>query len=87
MVRVPFVDEVVLYTKGMPLWLVIKKLWRYDVAICLDFKYCSAVVPFLSAIPVRAGISHKRKLFLTHPVERNSRDMEIYLPDHQADIM
>lgn len=87
LVRVPFVDEVVPYTKGMPMLPVIRRLWRYDAAICLDFKYRSAVVPFLARIPVRAGIAHKRKLFLTHPVERNPRDMEMYLPVHLADIM
>ena len=87
LVRVPFIDEVVPYTKGMPMLPVIRRLWHYDVAICLDFKYRSAVVPFLARIPVRAGIAHKRKLFLTHPVERNPRDMEMYLPVHLADIM
>ena len=87
LVDLPFVDEIVPYTKGMPMLPVLRKLWRYDVAICLDFKYRSAVVPFFAAIPVRAGIAHKRKLFLSHPVERNPRDMEMYLPEHLADIM
>lgn len=66
---------------------VIRALWHYDVAICLDFKYRSAVIPFLARIPVRAGIAHKRKLFLTHPVDRNPQEENIYLPEHQADIM
>ena len=68
LVRLPFIDEVIPYDKGMPLLPVIKKVWRYDVALCLDFKYRSAVIPFFARIPVRAGISHKRKIFLTDSV-------------------
>ena len=70
LVRLPFVDELIAYEKGMPMLPVIKKVWRYDVALCLDFKYRSAVIPFLARIPVRAGLAHKRKIFLTHSVSR-----------------
>ena len=70
LVRLPFVDELIAYEKGMPMLPVIKKIWRYDVALCLDFKYRSAVLPFLARIPVRAGLAHKRKIFLTHSVQR-----------------
>lgn len=70
LMRLPFVDELIAYEKGMPMLPVIKKIWRYDVALCLDFKYRSAVLPFLARIPVRAGLAHKRKIFLTHSVPR-----------------
>lgn len=70
LMRLPFVDELIPYEKGMPMLPVIKKIWRYDVALCLDFKYRSALIPFLARIPVRAGLAHKRKIFLTHSVPR-----------------
>lgn len=70
LMRLPFVDELIPYEKGMPMLPVIKKIWRYDVALCLDFKYRSALLPFLARIPVRAGLAHKRKIFLTHSVPR-----------------
>lgn len=70
LVRVPFVDDLIAYEKGMPMLPVIRRIWRYDVALCLDFKYRSALLPFLARIPVRAGLAHKRKLLLTHSVPR-----------------
>ena len=87
LVRLPFVDEVISYTKGMPMLPVIKKIWRYNVAICLDFKYRSAVVPFLGCIPVRAGLAHKRKLFLTHAVERQAKSETVYFTEYLADVI
>ena len=82
-----FVDEVVPYTKGMPMLPVIRRLWHYDAAICLDFKYRSAVVPFLARIPVRAGIAHKRKLFLTHAVERHPDSEKMYFTEHLVNVI
>ena len=87
LVDLPFVDEIVPYTKGMPMLPVIRRLWHYDVAICLDFKYRSAVIPFLARIPVRAGIAHKRKLFLTHAVDRHPDSEKMYFTRHLADVM
>ena len=82
-----FIDETVTYEKGDPLLPVIKKIWRKDIAICLDFKYRSAVIPFLSAIPVRAGMKHKRKLFLTNYVDRDKDEEKIYEPINFAKII
>jgi lipopolysaccharide heptosyltransferase II len=87
LVRLPFVDEVIPYTKGMPMLPVIRKIWRYNAAICLDFKYRSAVVPFLGCIPVRAGLAHKRKLFLTHAVERQAESETVYFAEYLADVI
>ena len=87
LVDLSYVDELVVYTKGMPLLPVIKKIWRYDVAICLDFKYRSAVLPFLARIPVRVGIAHKRKLFLTHPVDRTPRSENIYFTKYLSEVI
>ncbi|MBQ7515091.1 MAG: glycosyltransferase family 9 protein [Schwartzia sp.] len=85
--RLPFIDDMVVYTKGMPMLPVIRRLWRFDVAMCLDFKYRSAVIPFFARIPVRAGIAHKRKLFMTHAVDRNPDHEKMYFAEHLADIM
>lgn len=87
LVDLPFIDELIPYTKGMPLWPVIRRLWHYDVAICLDFKYRSAVVPFLARIPVRAGIKHKRKLFLTHFVDCGPESEQLYFSAYLAQVV
>jgi len=84
--RLPFIDDMVAYTKGMPMLPVIRRLWRFDVALCLDFKYRSAVIPFFARIPVRAGIAHKRRLFMTHAVDRNPDHEKMYFAEHLADI-
>ncbi len=85
--RIPCLDEVIPYTKGMPMFPVIRRLWHFDIAMCLDFKYRSAVIPFFARIPVRAGLAHKRRLFMTHAVERNPNHEQMYFADHLADIM
>jgi len=66
----------------------IRKIWRYDVALCLDFKYRSAVLPFFAAIPVRAGLAHKRKLFLSHFIARNDQESEeTYEPQNMVNTI
>lgn len=80
----PFLDDVVTYQKGDSIWPAVRTLWKYDLALCLDFKYRSAVIPFLARIPIRAGMRHKRGLFLTHPVERDPQEADIYEPDKIA---
>ena len=87
LVRLPFIDELVIYKKGMPVLPVIKQIWRYDVALCLDFKYRSAVLPFFARIPVRAGLTHKRKLFMTHSVKFPPDKDGEYLNEYMARIM
>lgn len=87
LVQLPFVDEIIPYDKGMPLLPVIRKIWRYDVAILLDYKYRSAWLPFLACIPVRAGLAHKRKLFMTHAVERLADSEEIYFTKYMAKVI
>jgi lipopolysaccharide heptosyltransferase II len=84
----PFIDEVICYKKGDSLLKTIRKIWRYDVALCLDFKYRSAVLPFFAAIPVRAGLSHKRKLFLSHFIARDDKESEeTYEPQNMANTI
>ncbi len=87
LVRLPFIDELVVYDKGMPLLPVIKQIWRYDVAILLDFKYRSAVVPFLAMIPVRAGLRHKRGLFMTHAIDLPNYNYKLYITKYLAQII
>lgn len=83
----PFIDDVIVYEKGAPMWPVIRHIWRYDAAIILDFKYRSAVIPFLARIPVRAGLAHKRGLFLTHKAQRDFNEENIYEPYNFAAII
>ncbi|MEN6414740.1 MAG: lipopolysaccharide heptosyltransferase II [Veillonellales bacterium] len=76
-----FIDEVITYEKHVDsVWKVVKKIWRYDLALCIDFKYRSAVMAFLAGIPLRAGLKHKRKLFLTHPVDKPPEWESTYEP-------
>lgn len=87
-----FIDEVITYAyekqRGIPdLIHMVRKVWRYDLAILLDFKYRSAVMPFLAGIPIRAGIEHKRKLFLTHPMRRTPDWESTYEPHNYAKII
>ena len=84
----PFIDEVICYEKGDPLIQTIRKIWRYDVALCLDFKYRSAVLPFFAAIPIRAGLSHKRKLFLSNFIARDDKESEeTYEPQNMVNTI
>lgn len=78
----PLVDEVIAYDKGMPMLPVIRKVWSYYVALLLDFKYRSAVIPFLACIPVRAGLAHKRKIFMTHAIPLPKYDNEMYIIEY-----
>ncbi|MDU2063348.1 MAG: lipopolysaccharide heptosyltransferase II [Sporomusaceae bacterium] len=83
-----FIDEIITYERGRDsVWSIIKKIWRYDVAICLDFTYRSALFAFLAAIPLRAGLRHKRGLFLNRPVERDAQQEFIYEPYNYAGII
>ena len=69
-----FIDEIITYDKKQnSTWSVIKRIWGYDIALCLDFKYRTAVMAFFAGIPIRAGLKHKRKLFMTHAVDKNSQ--------------
>ena len=85
--KLSFLDELVIYDKGMPILPVVRQIWRYDVAICLDFKYRSAVLPFLARISVRAGIAHKRKLFMTNAIERPDDSGTMYFSDYMAKVI
>jgi ADP-heptose:LPS heptosyltransferase len=76
----PFLNEVVVYDKGDPVWPVVRKIWRFDAALMLDFKYRSAVMPFLARIPIRAGVRHKRGLFMNCAVERDPQEVMHYEP-------
>lgn len=84
----PFIDSYILYRKqdGILLFLkTIKRIWRYDIALCFDFKYRSAVLPFFAGIPIRAGIKFKRGLFLTHSTDVFEDNK--YQPDNFAEML
>ena len=57
------------------------------MAILLDYKYRSAWIPFLACIPVRAGLAHKRNLFMTHGVERPADSEEMYFTYYMSKVI
>ena len=87
LMHLPFIDDLIIYEKGMPIFPVIKKIWRYDVALCLDFKYRSALLPFLARIPIRAGLKHKRGIFMTHSVKFPPDKEGEYINEYMARII
>lgn len=51
----PYIDTLVEYKKGGAVLPVIRKIWRSDVAIILDYHYRNALFAFLAVIPKRIG--------------------------------
>lgn len=64
----PLVDEVLFYEKGDSIIPIIRKIWRADLALILDFHYRSSFFAWLARIPLRIGRADKAKSFLTHQV-------------------
>lgn len=66
----PFIDEIIAYDKKRisfcALW---RKLLGYDIAIFLDLSYRPAMAAALAGIPIRAGIEHKRGLWLNRKIK------------------
>lgn len=50
-----YIDDLIKYKKGDAVLPVIKKIWRADVAIILDYHYRNALFSFLAMIPKRIG--------------------------------
>lgn len=50
-----YIDDLIKYKKGDAVLPVIKKIWRADVAIILDYHYRNALFAFLAMIPKRIG--------------------------------
>ena len=62
----PYIDTLVEYKKGGPVLPVIKKIWRADAAVILDYHYRNALFAFLAVIPKRIG---RGKDFINFKVE------------------
>lgn len=72
---IPFLDEVIAYPKKKSeIIAVIRRIWRFDLGICLDIRYRSPLVMWLARIPVRGGVGPKSKVFMTHATERYCED-------------
>lgn len=84
----PFIDEVYTYDKkkqsAFQLW---KKMCGNDIAIFLDLSYRPAMMAALAGIPVRVGLEHKRKMWLTHKVMWQEYMDHVYEPYVFADIL
>ena len=83
-----FIDEIFCYNKKRDGFL---KLWRkmlgYDAAIFLDLTYRPAMVAALAGIPVRVGLEHKRKFWLTKRIKWKESMDYTYEPYVLADIV
>lgn len=87
-VGLPFVDEVFFYDKNKDsIWKVIKKMWRHDVALLFDLQYRPALAACLARIPVRIGLAHKRKFWLTHSLPWEKHMDHTYEPYVFAEIL
>ncbi len=84
----PFIDEVMSYNKKKD---SIFKLWRklltYDAAIFLDLTYRPAMVAALAGVPIRVGIEHKRKFWLSKGIKWNESMDHTYEPYVLGDIV
>ena len=65
--KFPFVDNVYYYDKTLYSTIyLIKKLWKSDFVFLIDTLYRISVVYALAQIKVRAGLPHKRGIWLTN---------------------
>lgn len=84
----PFIDEVFCYNKKRDGFF---KLWRkmlgYDAAIFLDLTYRPAMAAALAGIPLRVGLEHKRKFWLTKKIKWEESMDFTYEPYVMGDII
>lgn len=84
----PFIDEVYPYDKKrnsmFELW---RKMLGNDMAIFLDLSYRPAMAAALAGVPIRVGLEHKRKIWLTHNVKWQEYMDHIYEPYVFGDIL
>lgn len=66
----PFIDKLFTYDKKKDsVWKLWKEMHGNDIAIFLDLTYRPAMVAALAGVPVRIGIEHKRKFWLTKKIK------------------
>ena len=83
-----FIDEVFTYNKEKDsIWKLYRKMRGNDMAVFLDLSYRPAMVAALARIPVRIGIEHKRKFWLTHKIKWQEYMDHIYEPYVFGDIL
>lgn len=83
-----FIDEVFVYDKRTDSsWSVIKKMYGHDAALFFDLQYRPALLSFLARVPLRIGLAHKRKAWLTHPVIWEKHMDHIYEPYAAAEVL
>jgi len=84
----PFIDDVFAYNKKTDsIWKMYRKMRGNDIAIFLDLSYRPAMVAAMARIPVRVGIEHKRKFWLTHAIEWQEYMDHTYEPYVFGDIL
>lgn len=86
--QLPFIDEVFCYDKKKDsVWEVLRRIWRSDLALCLDLQYRPAMLSFFAGAKVRAGLAHKRKFWLNHSIPWEEYMDHIYEPYALGDIL
>lgn len=61
----PYIDELLFYTRGDNLLPIVKKVWRSDAALIVDYHYRSSLIAWLARIPQRIGRGSKKNRLLT----------------------
>lgn len=84
----PFIDEVFAYDKAkMGFWQLWKKMRGNDAAILLDLTYRPAMAAAIAGVPIRVGIEHKRKFWLTKKIKWQESMDHTYEPYVFANIV
>jgi lipopolysaccharide heptosyltransferase II len=65
----PYINTLIPYEKGDPIFPVIRKMWRAEAAVILDHHYRDALYAFLARIPKRVG---RGKSFINIHIEDSS---------------
>ncbi len=83
-----YIDNILIYDKKLSTSVkIIKHIWRYDLALLLDYPYRPAFLAYLAQIPLRVGVKHKRASLLTHGVEEDPLLDDYYEPYNFANIL
>ncbi|HWR38242.1 MAG TPA: glycosyltransferase family 9 protein [Patescibacteria group bacterium] len=84
----PFIDEVLVYDKKKDsAWKVLRAMSGSDLALLLDLQYRPALLAWMARVPLRVGLTHKRRCWLNQPVDWDESMDHTYEPYVFADIL
>lgn len=96
-----FIDIVLTYEKGENIFQILRKIWHFDLGICLDGRSRSAKLLFFAMVKERIGAANalsiakngeglfslKRKLFLNKPIYLDGSEYDHYQAENLAKII